>query len=60
MRRDRVGDCVPLRTGDSSAESDESLPYDAVDVHVKMREVVMFWEKGEDFYSEIVGLECMA
>ena len=57
---DRVWDAVPLQTGDLEAVADEILPNDVSDVHVKMGEVVMFWEKGEDFDSEIVGLECMA
>ena len=54
-----MGDGVPLRTSDSAAKADEILPSDVADVHVKMGEVVMFWEKGEDFDMEMVGLECI-
>ena len=61
MWRDGVGEGVPLLifAGESAAEADEILPNDVADVHVKMGEVVMFWEKREDFGLEIVCLEIM-
>ena len=61
MWRDGVGEAVPLRSCavDSSAKADDVFPKDVADVHVKMGEVVVFWEEREDFGLEIAGLENM-
>ena len=53
-------DDVPLQTGGLSVMADYILPNDVSDMYVKMGEVVMLWEKGEDFDYEIVGCKYIA